>query len=53
MNLYKTPLNQDTVQKLERIDDPWDRANSEFESSPPVETEIVHEKKYSKSSRTL
>ena len=40
-------LNQDTVQKLERSDDPWDRANSEFESSPPLETEIV-QKKYSK-----
>ena len=38
-------LNQDTEQKLERSDDPWDRANSEFESYTPLETEIVQEKK--------
>ena len=41
-------LNQDKEQKLERSDDPWDRANSEFESPPPLETGIVQEKKNSK-----
>ena len=41
-------LNQDSEQNLEGSDDAWDRANSEFESSPPLEPEIVQEKSFSK-----
>jgi len=41
-------LNQDSEQNLEGSDDAWDRANSEFESSLPLEPEIVQEKSFSK-----
>ena len=44
----QNPLNQDSEQNLEGSDDAWDRANSEFESSPPLEPEIVQEKSFSK-----
>ena len=50
----QNPLNQDSEQNLEGSDDAWDRANSEFESSPPLEPEIVQEKSFSKkNSRTF